>query len=132
MVLSSRRPHNLVRSFSWNTAWIGVGLGVLILNAWSSAVPVVTAMSLVALGATTITVERYRGKWLREVVVALNLAMYCGLYAIFFGATLHRAAAQVDHRLGVFAAIDLAASMCPMAVAFVRTCSALRPYEPTR
>jgi hypothetical protein len=132
MVLSSRRPHNLVRSFSWNTAWIGVGLGVFILNAWSSAVPVVTAMSLVALGATTIAVERYRGKWLGEIVVVLNLVMYCGLYALFFGATLHRAASQVDHRLSVFAAIDLAASAFPLAVSLVRTCSALRPYEPTR
>jgi hypothetical protein len=89
-------------------------------------------MSFVALGATTITVERYRGKRLGEIVVALNLVMYCGLYALFFGASVHRAPSPADHALGVVAAIDLAASTFPLAVAVITSCKALREYEPTR
>ena len=105
---------------------------MLILNGWSADVPVVTAMSLVAVGATAITVERYRGKSLGEIIVALNIVMYCGLYSLFVGATLHRAASHVDHQLGFVAAIDLAVSALPLAIAVAISYKALRAFEPTR
>jgi hypothetical protein len=128
----ARRASQLVHDVSWSTASLAVGLGVLILNGWSADVPVVSAMSLVALGATAITVDRYRGKWLGEIVVALNLVMYFGLYVLFVGSTVHRATSQSDHRLGIAAAIDLAVSVLPLAIAMVVSCNALRAFEPTR
>jgi hypothetical protein len=120
------------RPTSRGPAWIGIGLAVLVLNAWFPAVPVVTAMALVAAGATAVTVERFRATPGAYFVVVLNFLVYCSLYALFFGATLHQALARADHQLGTLATIDLAASAWPLAIAVATSWNALRSCEPVR
>ncbi|HEY4231900.1 MAG TPA: hypothetical protein VGM76_00610 [Lacipirellulaceae bacterium] len=118
------------QSDSWGPAWIGIGLGVLVAGAWLSAVPVVTAMALVALGATTVTVDRFRGRSRADLVVVLNLLVYCSLYALFFGTMLHQARAGATRQLGPLAAMDLVASAWPLALVVVKSWHALRHFEP--
>ena len=91
--------------------WIIVGLAVLIANALFPVVPAVTAMALVAFGATAATVERFRRTSAASIVVPLNLVVYCSLYALFFGATWHKAAIGPQQHLSAIQVADLAVSM---------------------
>ncbi len=97
-------------------ALIAAGLLVLLAAVWWPAVPTLTAMTLVALGATGATIERFRGSLALAPVLIAHLAIYCGLYALFVGASLH-AATQSGAGFELPAAIDLAASLGPAAVA---------------
>jgi hypothetical protein len=116
-------------SASWGPTWICIGLGTLIANACWVAVPAVTAMAIVALGATMVTLERFRGASGAYLVVAMNLVTYCGLYALFLGATLHGVEVHVG-RLGALTAIDLVASAWPISAVFAKSWQALRRCEP--
>jgi hypothetical protein len=114
-----------IRTIFLGPQLIGFGVGLLLLNAVWPAMPVVTGMALVALGATSATVKRYCDSQNAAFIVAMNLLVYCGLYALFVGATLHQALFAGGHRLGTFAAVDLVLSMLPLAMAVEQTCSAL-------
>jgi hypothetical protein len=94
---------------------IACGLAILIVNGiyWPAA-PAVTACALVAWGATRVTVERFRRSPARVPMLFMHLVVYVGLYAIFVGATIH-AAARADAGSVVPTAIDLAASLVPVA-----------------
>jgi hypothetical protein len=127
MRLPLQQVSTVRRSTPWGPAWIGMGLGLLVANAWWPAVPVVTAMALVALGATAVTLERFRGTPRAYLVVGLSLPMYVGLYGLFLGATLDHA----GHQFVALTAIDLIASVWPMSAAFVKSWQALRRCEPT-
>jgi hypothetical protein len=126
MRLPLLQPPIASQSISWGPVWIGFGLGLLVANAWWPVVPVVTAMALVALGATEVTVQRFRGTPRAYLVVVLNLVVYCGLYALFFGATLHQAGVRADHCLGTVAAIDLVSSIWPLSTMLAKSRHALR------
>ncbi|MEX2092022.1 MAG: hypothetical protein WD971_05060, partial [Pirellulales bacterium] len=67
-------------------------------------------------GATGATVARFRETPALVPVLVLHVAIYGGMYALFVGATLH-AAARSDAGIGLPAAIDLAASLGPVAAA---------------
>jgi hypothetical protein len=108
------------RSVSWGPAWIGIGLGLLVANACSPAVPVVTAMALVALGAIGVTMNRFRGTRHGNPLVAINLLVYFCLYALFIGASLHPLNLRSERHLDRLQWIDLAASIAPMAIALDR------------
>ena len=55
---------------------------------WPGA-PVVTAMAIIALGATETTLARFRGNGAFLPVVVLHSTIYASLYALFVGATLN-------------------------------------------
>ena len=93
---------------------IAVGLAGLLASAWLPAVPVVTAMAILALGATDALV-RFRHSPALLPIVLLHAAAYTALYGLFVGATLHAAATATGHGLNTWAALDLAASTLPMA-----------------
>ena len=112
------------RAFTTGQAAITFGLALLVVNAWFPAGPVVTAMSLVALGATNATLARFRGQAALIPVITVHLATYGGLYALFVGATMH-SAVYSESGLGTLAAIDLAVSTLPMALVLSRTLSNL-------
>jgi hypothetical protein len=95
-------------------ALIAAGLLVLLAAVWWPAVPTMTAMTLVAFGATGATLARFRGRAAAVPVLILHLAVYGGLYVLFVGATLH-ASAQANAGIGLPATIDLAASLGPAA-----------------
>lgn len=95
-------------------ALIAVGLSLLLLATWWPILPAATGMALIALGATGATAERFRGTPALLPVLVAHLAIYGGLYALFVGAALH-AAVPTNGRVGLAAAVDLAASIWPMA-----------------
>ena len=61
---------------------IGIGLCLLFANAWLPTVPAVTAVALVALGATAVAVDRFSDKPGGYLIIMLNLSVYCVLYAL--------------------------------------------------
>lgn len=103
---------------------IGVGLAILMLNGLWPVVPVLSGMALVALGATSVTAKRFCAARNGAFFVPLNLMVYCGLYILFVGATLHQAFGG-GHRFGLLAEIDLVLSAVPLGMAVDQTCSAL-------
>ena len=105
--------------------WIGVGVAILLLNGLCPGVPVVTAMALVAYGATTVTLKRFDDAPQGALIMALNFLVYCGLYAVFVGASLHQFSARMDHRTGLLVLADLAASVWPMAIVVQQSLHAL-------
>jgi len=104
---------------------IAVGLASLILAMLWPGMPAVSAMALVALGATSVTLARFRGTPALVPVMLLHLTIYGSLYALFVGATLHAAATRSVDGLNLFAAADLAASALPMAIVTARTWGSL-------
>jgi hypothetical protein len=106
-------------------AVVGTGLGVLLIAlAWPTA-PAITGMSLVALGATAATIERFRGLPALVPILFAHAAIYGGLYALFIGAVLSSRTAAAGH-LGWLAAIDLAVSSVPIAGAVALIASGVR------
>jgi hypothetical protein len=96
---------------------IAVGLAIQLAFVWWPAAPVVTAMALVALGATGATIVRLANHRAAPLLVAAHLLVYGSLYLLFVGAVLHAAAAASPRGLELRLCLDLAASIWPMAVA---------------
>jgi hypothetical protein len=97
-------------------ALIGAGLATLVAAMIHPAVPAVTAMALVALGATAVALELIRAASALLPAMLLHLAVYAVLYALFVGATLH-AAARHAGGITTTQSIDLAVSVLPMVAA---------------
>lgn len=99
--------------YRWAPTLIGTGLLLLFASVSWPMLPTVTGMTLIGLGATGATAERFRGTPALVPVLVVHMAIYGGLYALFVGATLH-AAARTNAGIGFLAAIDLAASLGPV------------------
>jgi hypothetical protein len=95
-------------------------------------VPAITAMALVALGATDVTLARFRGSPALAPILLLHAVMYGGLYALCLGAALDAATASLATRPGYPVAFDLVASALPAAAALRRIFSALRSQPSAR
>jgi hypothetical protein len=112
---------------------IFAGLAALILFAAIPKVPALTALSILTLGATNATLDRFRNSAAIVHALLLHAATYAGLYALFIGATLHAAAGTHGGALGSFQAVDVAASFLPTAVSIMQIAIALRrQFEPQR
>lgn len=110
-------------------ALIAVGLVVLIAVAIWPAIPAVTAMALVTLGATRITLQRLRTEATALPWMLIHLTVYGTLYGVFIAASLHSVSSKVHsaHSRGLlffgpytpylFTSIDLALSTLPIALA---------------
>jgi len=101
---------------AWAPFWIIVGLMILAVSSWWPSVPAVTAMSLVTLGATGVTITRLRGSTLLWPAL-VHLVVYGGLYALFVGAALHAADTRLGPRLDAITIGDIIVSLVPMLVA---------------
>jgi hypothetical protein len=117
--MASTRPHSQVNTSSSATGpcLIAVGLVVLIAAGWIPSLPVVTAMAVLALGATGATLVRFQGASSLRPIMLLHAATYATLYVLFAGAVLH---APSSVGLSRWAQFDLAASILPMALAAQR------------
>src|SRR5829696_1167542 len=87
--------------------YIGVGLAILVAGAWLPNAPFITAVAIISLGATEITLARFRDKAALLTVLILHGAAYTGLYGLFIGATFHTAAISSQLSPSRLAAIDL-------------------------
>ncbi len=105
---------------------IGVGLAILFAAAWWPAAPVLTAMAIIALGATDVTVSRLRGTTAALSITILHITTYALLYTLFVGARLHEFTGSLATEADGFATLDLVASVLPMAIALKRISSFLR------
>ncbi len=104
---------------------IAAGLAILMAAILWPGMPVVTAMALVALGATCATLARLRSAAAFLPMMLVHLAIYGSLYVIFVGATLD-AATRSGPGLSILTIADLALSVCPLAIALERVWCQLR------
>ncbi len=119
-----RSPSGSADIFS--TAWIGAGLALLFASSWLPNVPVVTAMALITLGATEITLARLRGTSTFLPLIILHGTVYASLYALFVGATLAAAGHSAGPSMGRLAALDLVTSVIPAVLVTQRLAIGLR------
>jgi hypothetical protein len=105
--------------------FVGAGLAVLMASMAWPAVPPVTGMALVALGATAATIQRFRNLPALLPILFAYGAIYGGLYALFIRAVL---ASHVGptHQLAWPTAVDLVLSTVPMAAAIGVSVDAVR------
>jgi hypothetical protein len=115
-----------IREWMSGPTLIAAGMSILLLAIWSPSLPAVTAMSLVALGATDVTLTRFRGTPALLPIILLHAITYGGLYAMFLGATLHAATTSSVTALDMRSLLDLAASTIPAAAAVRRIAVGLR------
>jgi hypothetical protein len=108
---------NFAAFFPLGPTSIVAGLTILAAAILWPGVPAVTAMALVALGATIATLARFRGSEFVLPIVLAHVAIYGALYALFIGATLHTAAPRPGGGLGLLAIFDLVLSIGPLAFA---------------
>jgi hypothetical protein len=104
------------------TTLIAAGMTLLGLAMCWPNLPVITAMALVALGATEVTLARYSGTRMAAAVLLLHAATYGGLYALFIGATLAAAATSPAGGISISTVLDLSISTIPAAAALRRIC----------
>lgn len=90
-------------------------------------------MALVALGATDVTLARFRGTPAMVPILFLHATTYGGMYAVFVGAALDAATSSSAAGLGLPTALDLVASILPAAAMVRRIGIAVRaPLLPKR
>ena len=78
--------------------------------------PVVTAMSLIALGATGATANRLRSAPIFDIAIAVHLFAYLNLYFLFVGAVCHAAFLGSRDGFTFLQGFDLSVSVVPMAL----------------
>jgi hypothetical protein len=115
-----------IREWMSGPALIAAGMSILLLGVCFSGLPVVSAMSLVTLGATDVTLTRFRGSWALVPVVLVHSTTYGGLYAVFVGSALHAVTASSAASSVMTTFLDLAASTLPAAAAVRRIVVGLR------
>jgi hypothetical protein len=107
-------------------ALVVIGLASLIAAAWWPAAPVLSAMGLISLGATEITLRRNCGTAFFPHAAILHAVTYAGLYGLFVGAVFDAAMRSSTPGTTYWASVDFAVSVMPIAMAAKRTFAALR------
>ena len=131
-MFSSRFAHIRSHGTAFGPRLIVVGLTALLTSILFPGVPAVSAMAIVALGATQSTFARFRQSPALPTIMLLNAAVYFSLYVTFVCAALYSPAATSESALGLLGAIDLATSILPMAIALQMVGAALRPSADSR
>lgn len=109
---------------------MGTGLILLIAaGVWPQA-PIVSAMALIALGATDATIERYRGQACFTPWLILHCLTYSSLYALFFCASFVKAGSSFV--VSYAHVLDLLASTFFMAIALRRVLVAFQQQDTSR
>ena len=98
------------------TACIGLGLALQIAATWWPIAPVVTALALVALGATSATVSRLANNRAAAPLLLAHLAIYSLLYVVYVGAVWHGAHSGARQGWHFWQWLDVALSFAPMFV----------------
>jgi hypothetical protein len=114
-----RNPLSAVfeRSSKHGPEMIAFGLTLLVANAYSSAVPVITGMALIALGATLAVASRFRCSPALPILIGAHLLVYFTLYLLFVGAIFHAAFVKSTGGPTVVQALDLVLSVAPIVAA---------------
>lgn len=126
MARSLRPATSIAANSPHGPTLIAVGLAVLLLSPWLPALPVVTAMALLTLGATFVTAQRFRGSPGYIPVMLLHATTYAALYGLFIAATLHAAGSATNTPVRSIVILDIAASMLPILTALRHIAAAPR------
>jgi hypothetical protein len=97
--------------------FLATGLAMLLVAALMPGMPTVSAMALVALGATMATIDRFRGTAALRASVAAHLFVYASLYFLFVGAVCHAAMAGPQNGLTFLQGLDFGISAMLMTLA---------------
>ena len=109
-------------------AFIGIGLIVLITAGAMPLAPVVSAMALIALGTTEITIERYWNKATFAASLLVHCLVYGTLYTLFVCVKLENA--HIDRApINPIVALDVLASLVPLTIALRRVLVAFRQHS---
>jgi hypothetical protein len=112
-----RRRDKSLRRGATGPVWIAGGIATLLAAACWPVIPVVTGMSLIALGATLAVISRVESARHFRLLVFVHVVVYASLYVLFVGSVCHGATIAPHHGLGLLQTVDLLASTVPMAVA---------------
>jgi hypothetical protein len=112
----SRQTASLRRE-AWGPLAIAIGIATLLAAAYWPVMPVVSGMSLVALGATLAVVSRFAQVRRHRPLVFVHAVVYASLYVLFVGSVCHGTTAAGQPGLSLLRGIDLLASGVPMALA---------------
>lgn len=105
---------------------IAIGLALLLASAWLPALPLITAMAILTLGATLATIDRFAGSRAFAAILLLHGATYALLYGLFIAATLHASFDGTHTPTGTATRIDLALSTLPILIAVRHIATAAR------
>jgi hypothetical protein len=96
---------------------IAVGLKVLLVAIVWPSFPAVTAVALIAMGATSALIARFRCSPSLPVIAGAHLFVYSSLYLLFVGAVFHSAVAKPGGGMSFLLCVDVALSILPMSAA---------------
>jgi hypothetical protein len=107
-------PSSLAQRSAWGPCLIATGLLMLLMDTGFPLLPVVTAMAVIALGATIAAIARLDGSPYASPALAAHLFVYASLYLLFVGAVCHAAMAGGRGGLSLLQAGDLLISAAVM------------------
>jgi len=126
--MQSRSPISVIAakpSVRSGHALVAVGIGVLVLASWLPSLPVISAMSCIALGATPLTIARLSANRHVSLFLFAHIVVYGILYLFLTGAMWHATDPGLQSVWRFSRWIDFALSVCIMALAASRTLSAI-------
>lgn len=126
MIPNARRSTVGTCSVNTGPLLIAVGLIILLAATWLPALPLVTAMALITLGATLVTIARFVGSIAFATVLLLHAATYAMLYGLFVAAALHTSFDGAQVQCNTSAIFDLALSTLPICIALRHFAAAVR------
>jgi hypothetical protein len=100
-----------------------VGLALLTASTFWPRTPVITALAMITIGATDLTIQRFRESAAYLPVMLLHALTYTGLYGIMAGARIHAAASSPYSGVSGWLLADFACSIVPIWLA-IRACIA--------
>src|SRR5690349_19490105 len=91
-----------------------VGLSLLIASSFWPGTPVITALSIVTLGATDLTIQRFRRSAASLPVILVHAFTYAGLYCTMAGARIHAMGSSPNPSISGWLIADFACSVMPI------------------
>jgi hypothetical protein len=126
-IVRNSTPHDQPNSVANSGQWlIAFGLAILIGGSRLPFVPMLTAMALITLGTTRITVCRFGRQSVFEFLLLGHLGIYFALYVLFLGALWHSPTSNLVFQPSMSHMADLAVSAGTMAVVLRTSFAALR------
>ena len=102
---------------------VSLGLTLLIASSFWARTPVITAIAIVTLGATDLTIQRFRRSTAYLGVIVLHAITYTGLYGTMVGARIHASASSPYPGMIAWLVADFTCSILPICLA-ARACLA--------
>jgi hypothetical protein len=97
--------------------WIAAGIALLLAASCWPGLPMLTSVSIVAMGATLAVAARFGRAGRFRPLIAAHAVVYANLYVVFVGAVCHAALTGPRYGLSWLQGVDLLVSVVLMVVA---------------